>query len=192
MVLVTKMEKRNLEQRVAIKFCAKLGDSATETYGKVNSMNRTQVFRWNKISRRAVKFELTRTRGNPSRSSVNDSTDSRRTKYQPRNHQTDFNWRFRDEKALWKNASEKPFGRAKTTSNVNHRRLFGTGRKWSYAARSHYYGWWKLVFSVRPRNEAPESTVAIAKLSKTKKARMNKLKWKRCSSASLTTTGWGS
>ncbi|XKL60484.1 hypothetical protein PGB90_007541 [Kerria lacca] len=49
------MEKRNLEQRVAIKVCAKLGDSATETYAKVlkvfsdDSMSRAQVFRWHKM-----------------------------------------------------------------------------------------------------------------------------------------------
>lgn len=51
-VLVTKMEKRNLEQRVAIKFCVKLGESATETYGKIlkvygsDALSRAQVFRW--------------------------------------------------------------------------------------------------------------------------------------------------
>ncbi|KAK5644738.1 hypothetical protein RI129_006038 [Pyrocoelia pectoralis] len=48
------MEKRNLEQRVAIKFCAKLGNSATETYDKILKVyggdfpNRAQVFRWRK------------------------------------------------------------------------------------------------------------------------------------------------
>ncbi len=53
-VLVTKMELHNLEQRVAIKFCPKLSDSAIETYGKIlkvyidNSHSCAQVFRWYK------------------------------------------------------------------------------------------------------------------------------------------------
>lgn len=48
------MEHRNLEQRYAIKFCAKLHVSATETllrlnkaYGS-NALSRSQVFRWHK------------------------------------------------------------------------------------------------------------------------------------------------
>ena len=53
-VLVTKMEKRNLEQRVAIKLCARLGETASETYGKIvkmhgdSALSRAQVFRWHK------------------------------------------------------------------------------------------------------------------------------------------------
>ncbi|XP_050522590.1 protein GVQW3-like [Daktulosphaira vitifoliae] len=48
------MEKANLEQRIAIKFCAKLGETATETYSKIlkvygsASLSRPQVFRWHK------------------------------------------------------------------------------------------------------------------------------------------------
>ncbi|EFN80151.1 Putative uncharacterized protein FLJ37770, partial [Harpegnathos saltator] len=51
---VTKMEQRNLEQRYAIKFCVKLGESASvafeklkQAYGK-HSLSRAQVFRWHK------------------------------------------------------------------------------------------------------------------------------------------------
>jgi len=46
------MEQRNLEQRCAIKFCAKLGETATETYEKVlkvygsDALSRIQVLRW--------------------------------------------------------------------------------------------------------------------------------------------------
>lgn len=53
-VLVTKMEKRNQEQRVAIKFCARLGETASETYAKIvkvhgdSALSRAQVFRWHK------------------------------------------------------------------------------------------------------------------------------------------------
>ena len=49
------MEKRNLEQRCAIKFCVKLHESATETYEKVkraygeHALSRTQVFRWHTV-----------------------------------------------------------------------------------------------------------------------------------------------
>ena len=48
------MEKRNLEQRCAIKFCVKLNENAAETYEKLrraygeHALSRTQVFRWHK------------------------------------------------------------------------------------------------------------------------------------------------
>lgn len=53
-VLVIKIEKWNFEQCVAIKCCVELGDSATDTHGKILkvygsvSMSRAQVFRWHK------------------------------------------------------------------------------------------------------------------------------------------------
>ncbi|XP_025408966.1 protein GVQW3-like [Sipha flava] len=48
------MEQRNIEQRYAIKFCVKLGDSVMKTYGKLvkvfgdEALSRAQVFRWHK------------------------------------------------------------------------------------------------------------------------------------------------
>ena len=51
---VTKMDRQKFEQRWAIKFCVKLGESATVTYEKLqraygeNSLSRAQVFRWHK------------------------------------------------------------------------------------------------------------------------------------------------
>ena len=48
------MEKRNLEQPCAIKFCVKLNENATETYEKLrracgeHALLRTQVFGWHK------------------------------------------------------------------------------------------------------------------------------------------------
>jgi hypothetical protein len=51
---ITKTENNNLEQRYAIKFCVKLGDSATDTYETIqkafgnDSLSRAQVFRWHK------------------------------------------------------------------------------------------------------------------------------------------------
>ena len=48
------MEKRNLEQRCAIKFCVKLNENATETYEKLkwaygeHAVPIAQVFRWHK------------------------------------------------------------------------------------------------------------------------------------------------
>lgn len=48
------MEQRNIEQRYAIKFCVKLGDSVMETYDKLvkvfgdEALSRAQVFRWHK------------------------------------------------------------------------------------------------------------------------------------------------
>lgn len=49
MVHDTEMEKRNIEQPYSIKFCAKLGDSATQTFDKGDdSMSSAQVFRWHR------------------------------------------------------------------------------------------------------------------------------------------------
>jgi hypothetical protein len=51
---VTKMDRQKFEQRCAIKFCVKLGESATETYEKLqraygeHSLPTAQVFRWHK------------------------------------------------------------------------------------------------------------------------------------------------
>ena len=51
---VTKMNWRKFEQSCAIKFCVKLGESATVTYEKLqraygeHSPSRAQVFRWHK------------------------------------------------------------------------------------------------------------------------------------------------
>ena len=48
------MDRQKFEQRCAIKFCVKLGESATVTYGKLqraygeHSLSRAQVFRGNK------------------------------------------------------------------------------------------------------------------------------------------------
>jgi len=51
---VTKMDRQKFEQSCAIKFCVKLGESVTVTYGKLqraygeHSLSRAQVFRWHK------------------------------------------------------------------------------------------------------------------------------------------------
>ncbi len=48
------MEHRNIEQRYAMKFCVKPGDSAKDTYGKLvqvfvnEAVSRAQVFRWHR------------------------------------------------------------------------------------------------------------------------------------------------
>jgi hypothetical protein len=48
------MEKRNLEQLCAIKFCVKLNENATETYENLkwaygeHALSRAHVFRWHK------------------------------------------------------------------------------------------------------------------------------------------------
>lgn len=53
-VSVTKMERRNIDQRYAIKFCVKLGESAKETFDEIvkvfgdEAMSRAQVSRWHK------------------------------------------------------------------------------------------------------------------------------------------------
>jgi hypothetical protein len=46
------MQKRNLEQRCAIKFCVKLNEKATESYKNLkwaygeNTVSKARVFRW--------------------------------------------------------------------------------------------------------------------------------------------------
>jgi len=51
---VTKMDRQKFEQRFAIKFCVKFGESATVTYEKLQRaygehfLSRAQVFRWHK------------------------------------------------------------------------------------------------------------------------------------------------
>jgi hypothetical protein len=51
---VTKMDRQKFEQRCAIKFCVKLGESATVAYEQLqraygeHSLSREQVFRWHK------------------------------------------------------------------------------------------------------------------------------------------------
>ena len=48
------MQSDTLEERYAIKFCFKLGENATETYGMLQAafrpscMNRASVFKWHK------------------------------------------------------------------------------------------------------------------------------------------------
>jgi hypothetical protein len=50
---VTKMEN-NLEQGYSVKFCVRLGEGATDMYGKIqkafgnDSLSRAQVYRWHK------------------------------------------------------------------------------------------------------------------------------------------------
>ena len=51
---VTKIDRQKFEQRCAIKFCLKLGETATVTYENLqraygqHSLSRAQVFRWYK------------------------------------------------------------------------------------------------------------------------------------------------
>lgn len=59
----TNMKRRNVEQRYAIKFCVKLSDSATETYGKLikvigdEALSTAQVFWWHKVKKAEIKRE---------------------------------------------------------------------------------------------------------------------------------------
>ena len=52
---VTKMDRQKFEQSCAIKFCVKLGESASVTYEKLqraygeHSLSRAQVFRWHQV-----------------------------------------------------------------------------------------------------------------------------------------------
>ena len=61
------MEEHNFEQRCAIKFCVKLGESGIETFNKVkqaygeHALLRSKVFKWYKAfsgDRESIKDEL--------------------------------------------------------------------------------------------------------------------------------------
>ena len=63
---VTEMEERNFEQRFAIKFCVKLGETGIETFNKLkqayreHALSRSQVFKWYKAfseGRESIKYE---------------------------------------------------------------------------------------------------------------------------------------
>ncbi len=53
-VCVTKVEQYDIEQQYVIKFCAKFGDSAKETIGKLvkvfgeKALSHAQILRWHK------------------------------------------------------------------------------------------------------------------------------------------------
>src|SRR5215475_14728202 len=60
------MEERNFEQRCAIKFCVKLGETGIETFNKLkqayeeHALSRSQVFKWYKAfseGRESIKDE---------------------------------------------------------------------------------------------------------------------------------------
>ena len=70
------MDRQNVEQRCPIKFCVKLGESATETYEKLQSpysLSREQVFRWHKaILKDREKVENEPRAGRPSTSKTDN------------------------------------------------------------------------------------------------------------------------
>ena len=63
---VTEMEDCNFEQRCAIKFCVKLGETGIETFNKLkqaygeHALSKSQVFKWYKAfleGRESIKYE---------------------------------------------------------------------------------------------------------------------------------------
>ena len=81
-VCVTEMEERNFEQRCAIKFCVKLGETGIETFNKLKqacgerALSRSQVFKWYKAfseGRESIKDEPRS--GRPSTSKTDNSVE---------------------------------------------------------------------------------------------------------------------
>ena len=79
---VTKMDRQKFEQRCAIKFCVKLGESATVNYVKLqraygeHSLSMAQMFRWHKSFSEGweqVEYELRA--GRPSTWKTDDSVE---------------------------------------------------------------------------------------------------------------------
>ena len=79
---IAKMNRQKFEQRCAIKFCVKLGESATVTYEKLqrayeeHSPSRAQVFRWHKsILEGREQVEDEPRAGRPSTSKTDDNVE---------------------------------------------------------------------------------------------------------------------
>jgi len=80
------MDWQKFEQRCAIKFCVKLGKSATVTYEKLqraygeHSLSRAQVFRWHKsFSEGREQVEDKPHAGRPSTSKTDDNVGRERS-----------------------------------------------------------------------------------------------------------------
>jgi hypothetical protein len=76
------MDQQKVQQRCAIKFCVKLGKSATVTYEKLqraygeHSLSRAQVFRWHKsFSEDREQVEDEPRAGRPSTSKTDDNVE---------------------------------------------------------------------------------------------------------------------
>jgi len=81
-VCVTELEERNFEQRCAIKFCVKLGETGIETFNKLkqaygeHALSTSQVFKWFKAfseGRESIKCEPRS--GRPSTSKTDNNVD---------------------------------------------------------------------------------------------------------------------
>ena len=82
MMWVTKMDRQKFEQCCAIKFCVKLGESATVTYEKLkraygeHSLSRAQVIIWHKPFLEGLEqVEDQSNAGRPSTSKMNDNVE---------------------------------------------------------------------------------------------------------------------
>ena len=180
---VMKMDRQKLEQHCAIKFCVKLGESATVTYEKLqraygeHSPSRAQVlFRRPRRSGRRTSCGKTfnlkdgRQRGKSEvscevRSSTDVEIDQKWVKFEPIYRAPNFNTGFGHEKSVRQDGSKEPHDWAE--GQLEECVSWSSGLPWERAKilQSCYHWWWIMDFWVPPRDKTPKSGVAHWKLS---------------------------
>jgi len=185
---VMKMDRQKSEQRCAIKFCVKLGKSATVTYEKLQraygeySLPRVQVFRWHKSFLEGWEQVEDKPRaGRPSTSKTDDNVERVRSlvrsdcRLMLRMISSELNLNlFTVHQILKQDLDMKKCGPRwfQRTSRLSRRPIggmcvliFWTALRGNQNFQFCYHRWWIMDFRVWPWDKTPKSGVAHCKLS---------------------------